>query len=348
MNKKFVLKILVTGGAGYIGSHTIIELLELTDFEVVSIDNYINSSAKTYERINEVVKRKFDFYEVDLKNLVDLKAIFKKHKFDGIIHFAALKSAPESIDKSLEYYFNNIYSLMNLLECQKVFGVPHLIFSSSCTVYGNVNELPVNELTPVGHSESPYGSTKKIGEEIIENVVNNLVNSSAISLRYFNPVGAHISGLIGEDSPSPSKNLFPLITQAAIDKNKVLSVFGSDYNTRDGTCIRDFIHVSDIAVAHVLALKYLHSKKNTLLHEVFNLGSGVGYTILEVIKEFEKATKIKIKYKLTDRREGDVISIYSDNKKAIKKLGWKINYDLNSMLKSAWNWEQFLNKNTEY
>ncbi|KAA3650584.1 MAG: UDP-glucose 4-epimerase GalE [Bacteroidetes bacterium] len=334
------MKILVTGGAGYIGSHTIIELLNNTHFEVVSVDNYSNSNPETYDRIRSITNRDFEVYEGDLTNLKLTQTIFRNHKIDGIIHFAALKSAPESVKNPLNYFHNNLNSLMNILLCQKNFKVPYFIFSSSCTVYGNTNDLPVREDTPLSEAESPYGSTKKMGEDILKQSFISAYQGNAIALRYFNPVGAHSSGLIGEDATSPSLNLFPIIMRVAHGFDKELKIYGSDYETKDGTCIRDFIHVSDIANAHVLAMQYLYKGNNNKAFEVFNLGSGIGYSILEVIAEFEKTMGINLNYSFTKRRNGDIVEIFADNKKALEILGWKPQKNLQDMLSSTWAWEK--------
>lgn len=340
------MKILITGGAGYIGSHTIIEILENTDWEVISVDNYANSSEATYKRIKEITNKQFQYYNVDLKDVEATKQVFEANPdISGIIHFVAFKAVPESVAKPLTYYDNNINSLINILSCQKEFNVPNLIFSSSCSVYGNVNELPVTEETLLEKAESPYAYTKQIGERIVDDfiMVNN--NYKAISLRYFNPVGAHKSGLNGELPLTTPNNLVPYITQTAIGKLKQLTIFGGDYPTADGTCIRDYIHVSDIASAHVLALQKLIENKDFQNHNIINLGTGKGVSVLEAVKAFEKVSGKKLNYVIGKRREGDVQAIYANNQKAQQLLGWKPIYNIEDMMLSAWKWEQNLQNN---
>lgn len=338
-------KILVTGGCGYIGSQTIIQILRSTDYKVVSVDNFSNSSKETLDRIEEITGRKVFNYEVDLADLEATKTIFQENKdLQGVIHFAALKSVPESVEKPLLYYRNNINSLLNILQCCEEFGVEHHIFSSSCSVYGNVEQLPVDENTPLGNVESPYAHTKAIGEEIIELFAKNS-STRNIALRYFNPVGADETGLIGEDPVSNDKpnNLVPFITRTAAGIYPKLTVFGGDYNTRDGSCVRDYIHVMDIADAHIQALDYLIGNKS-IQYEVFNLGTGNGVTVLEAIKAFEKVSKQKLNYEIGPRRAGDVENIYSDSKKAKDKLHWEANRSIDEMMASAWKWQQHLIK----
>lgn len=340
------MKILITGGAGYIGSHTIIEILENTDWEVISVDNYANSSEATYERIKEITGKQFQYYNIDLKDIEQTKQIFAAHKdISGIIHFAAFKSVPESVASPLTYYDNNINSLINILSCQKEFNIPNLIFSSSCSVYGNTTELPVTEETHLERAESPYAYTKQIGEKIVDDFIMANDNYKAISLRYFNPVGAHKSGLNGELPLSTPNNLVPYITQTAIGKLKQLTIFGGDYPTADGTCIRDYIHVSDIALAHVLALQKLIENKDFQNHSVINLGTGKGVSVLEAVKAFEKVSGQKLNYIIGKRRAGDVQAIYANNKKAAELLGWKPIYGIEEMMLSAWKWEQNLKNN---
>ena len=335
------MKILVTGGAGYIGSHTIIEIIENSDWEVISIDNYSNSSEETYARITEITGRDIQYYDVDLRNLSATECVFKENPdIKGIIHFAAFKAVGESVEKPLMYYDNNINTLTNILSCQAKFNVPSLIFSSSCSVYGNVEELPVTETSKLSKSESPYAYTKQIGEVMVDDFIKVNKDLKAISLRYFNPVGAHISGLNGELSNQKPSNLVPFITQTAIGKLEQLTVFGDDYETRDGTCIRDYIHVSDIANAHVLALKYLLNQQVEKRHDIINLGTGRGVTVLEAINAFEKVSGQKLNYNIGPRRAGDVESIYANNEKAQSMLNWVPMMDLDNMMLSAWKWEQ--------
>ncbi|MCB0380169.1 MAG: UDP-glucose 4-epimerase GalE [Flavobacteriales bacterium] len=338
------MKILITGGAGYIGSHTIIDILENTNWDVISIDNYSTSTETTYQRIEKITGKTIMFYNVDLKDIDATKKVFEENKdIKGIIHFAAHKWVGDSVENPLKYYNNNLIGLTNILTLQKEFNIKSLIFSSSCSVYGNIDTLPVTEKTQLNKAESPYAYTKQVGERIIEDFIYANNQLKAISLRYFNPVGAHISGLNGEIQPIPN-NLIPFVTQTAIGKIKQLNVFGNNYNTKDGTCVRDYIHVSDIASAHVAALKTLFENANFPNYDVINLGSGNGVSVLEIINAFEQQNNIKLNYKFGPRRQGDVESIYSDSSKALKVLGWKTNYNINDMVKSAWLWEQNLNK----
>ncbi|MGB0888597.1 MAG: UDP-glucose 4-epimerase GalE [Vicingaceae bacterium] len=337
------MKILITGGAGYIGSHTIIEILQNTNWEVVSIDDYSNSSADTYDRIERITGKRIVFYNVDLKDLKSTKKVFEENKgIVGIIHFAAHKAVGESVEQPLKYYDNNIVGLNNILKCQAMFKVPNIIFSSSCSVYGNVEELPVTESSKLSRAESPYAYTKQIGEVVLDDFIKVNKNFKAISLRYFNPVGAHITGLNGELSTTSPNNLVPFITQTAIGKLNKLTVFGSDYETRDGTCVRDYIHVSDIANAHVLALASLVENKMEQKHDIINLGTGIGVTVLEAIKAFEKVSGSDLNYEIGQRREGDVAAIYANNEKARTVLGWLPKYNLEDMMLSAWKWEQYI------
>ena len=333
-------KILVTGGCGYIGSHTIVDLLD-HGFEVVSIDNNIRSKAETAERIFSITGKQIKNYAVDLCDLEATRKIFQENKVDGVIHFAALKSVPESVEKPLLYYHNNLGSLVNLLQLVGEFEIKDFVFSSSCSVYGNTKELPVTEETPIGIAESPYARTKQMGEDIIRDF-SKISNARFILLRYFNPVGAHESGKLGEDSTDVVTAIIPRITGTAIGKFREFTVFGTNYDTRDGSCIRDYIHVMDIANAHTKAIQYLNSKTEKQSTEVFNLGTGNGVTVLEAIQSFEKMSGQKLNYKLGERRAGDVISIYANNNKAISKLNWQIKRDLDAMMQTAWVWEKFI------
>ncbi len=338
-------KILITGGAGYIGSHTIIEMLENTDWQPISADNYSNSSAITFDRVKEITGKEVENYVVDLCDAKATRGIFEKNKdIDGIIHFAAYKSVPESVEKPLEYYHNNIESLVNILNCAKEFNVPHVIFSSSCSVYGDIESLPVTEKTPISKAESPYGFTKQIGERIMQDFEKAVKNSKVIALRYFNPVGAHRSGKIGEVPSQRPNNLVPMITQTAVGKQKEVIVFGNDYKTRDGTCIRDYVHVCDIASAHIKALKYLDEDKNAPGFSILNLGTGNGISVMEMVNTFRKVSGVKLNYRIGPRRAGDVVAIYSDLSLVKKTLGWTPKYDLDEMMLSAWKWEQSLLK----
>lgn len=342
MNSKSL--IIVTGGAGYIGSHTIIELLTTTNFDVISIDNFSNSSTDTFKRIKQITGKTVKNYNVDLCNLTETIHIFEQEKnIAGIIHFAAFKSVPESVEKPGKYYHNNINSLLNILNCCLKFNIKNFIFSSSCSVYGNINELPVVETTPFGKAESPYAYTKQIGEIMIEDYTKAYPQLSSIALRYFNPVGAHVSGLIGEYPIHKPTSLVPIITQTAIGKIKQMTVYGKNYDTRDGSCIRDYVHVTDIAAAHIKALNYLIDNKSTSNFSIFNLGTGQGVSVLEAIKSFEKVSGKELNYTIGENRAGDVVAIYSDTSKSENELGWKTNFSLDEMLESAWKWEQNIN-----
>lgn len=335
--------ILVTGGAGYIGSHTIIELFQGGVDEVISVDNYINSSPKTYERIEVICEKKPIFYDVDLTDFSALRQVFEKHpNINGVIHFAALKAVGESVEKPLLYYRNNLDSLINVLELSREFGVKSFIFSSSSTVYGQPEYFPVNEKTPLLEPRSPYGYTKSAGERFIQDFSKNQENMKFVLLRYFNPVGAHPTGLIGEIQEQNVYNLMPYITMTAAGLLPQLTVHGGDYPTRDGTCIRDYIHVCDIADAHVKALTYAEKKMPNQNVNIFNLGSGQGISVLEAIGTFEKVSGQKLNYIIGPRRAGDVAAIYSDSAKAESELAWKINYTIEDMMLSAWKWQQHL------
>jgi UDP-glucose 4-epimerase len=335
MNKS----ILVTGGSGYIGSHTIVELLE-KGYEVVSVDNQSNSSISAYENIYKITGKQIIHYSIDICNKELLETVFIKHHFFGIIHFAAYKAVGESVEFPIKYYYNNVNSLINILELSKKYNVNSLIFSSSCSVYGNIDKLPVSENTPLQKAESPYAFTKQIGETLLQDVCKSDSKFQAISLRYFNPVGAHISGLIGESSINKPNNLVPIITATAIGKIKQLAVHGNDYPTRDGTCIRDYIHVTDIARAHVLAMDKLIKNSPDINYDVINLGSGNGVSVLEMIEAFEKISSEKLNYTIGPRRPGDVIAVYADNTKAKKILNWNCEFDVFAMMETAWKWEK--------
>ena len=331
-------KILVTGGCGYIGSHTIVDLIE-NGYDVISVDNNSRSNDNVLKGIEQITGKKIKNYKVDLCNFDDTFAIFQENEdINGIIHFAAYKSVGESVEKPLLYFENNLTSLINLLKCVQEFQTPHFVFSSSCSVYGNPDEIPVTEKTVPKPAESPYGYTKQMGEQI----VNEFAKSSGIEcilLRYFNPVGAHPSIAIGEMPVGKPENLVPGITQTAIGRIPKLIVHGTDYPTRDGSCIRDYIHICDLANAHTLSLKYLEEEKNTGVCEVFNLGSGNGVSVLEAIHAFEKVSGIKLKYELGPRRPGDVVAVYANNDLAKKLLGWNPQFTLDDMLSTAWKWE---------
>lgn len=333
-------KVLVTGGCGYIGSHTIVDLIE-NGFEVVSVDNFSNSDASPLEGIFKITGRRVQNYAVDLCDLEKTKSIFREHPdIAGIIHFAAFKSVGESVQKPVAYFRNNLNSLLNLLDCAKIFGVPHLIFSSSCSVYGNAESLPVTEDSPLQRAESPYARTKQMGEQIIEDVALEARDMSFILLRYFNPAGAHESGLIGESPRNKAENLVPVITETAIGKRSSMTVFGTDYPTRDGSCVRDYIHVMDLANAHTKALQFLLKKQNEQQVEIFNLGIGEGATVLEVIRAFESVTSQPLNYQTGPRRPGDVIAIYSNYEKAARQLGWRPAFSIEDIMRTAWAWEK--------
>ncbi|MDO9376733.1 MAG: UDP-glucose 4-epimerase GalE [Ferruginibacter sp.] len=331
-------KILVTGGCGYIGVHTIVDLIQ-NGYDVVSVDNNSRSNANLLKGAEEITGRAIKNYAVDLCDFEETRKIFQENSdLTGIIHFAAYKSVGESVQKPLMYFENNLTSLVNILKCAEEFNVPHFVFSSSCTVYGSPDKIPVTEETPQQPAESPYGATKQMGEVIISDTVKS-GNIKAILLRYFNPVGAHPSTLIGEIPLGRPANLVPAITQTAIGKLPTMQVLGTDYPTKDGSCVRDYIHVSDIAHAHTLALDYLVAGQNKVNPEIFNLGTGDGYTVLEVINAFEKANGVKLNYELGPRRPGDVVAIYANNNKAKAELGWDPQYTLEEMMTSAWQWE---------
>ena len=331
-------KILVTGGCGYIGAHTIVDLIE-NGFEVISADNNSRSNETILDAVEKITGKVVKNYKVDLCIYDDTVAIFQENPgIAGIIHFAAYKSVGESVKNPLLYFENNLNSLINILKCADEFSIPNFVFSSSCTVYGNPDKIPVTEETPMKPAESAYGATKQMGEQIVQEAVNCNSNN-AILLRYFNPVGAHPSALMGELPLGKPENLVPAITQTAIGKLPMMQVWGDDYETRDGSCVRDYIHVCDIAHAHTLALNYLLQNKNESNCDVFNLGTGDGHTVLEIIHEFEKASGVKLNYKTGSRRPGDVIAIYANNDKAKNLLGWQPKYTLKDMMTTAWKWE---------
>lgn len=340
-------KILVTGGTGYIGSHTVVELQQ-SGFDVYLIDNLSNSSIEVLDRIEQITGIRPHFTLLDLKKRLSLNEYFNiNNDFNGVIHFAASKAVGESVQKPLEYYENNITGLINLLSEMKNHNVDNLVFSSSCTVYGQPEILPVTEHTPIKPAISPYGNTKKISEDIISDTVNATDTFKAISLRYFNPVGAHSSALIGELPIGIPNNLMPFITQTAIGKRDKLKVYGKDYNTPDGTAIRDYIHVVDLAKAHIKALERILNEKMILNYEVFNLGTGNGFSVLEVINAFEKSTGINLKWEFAPRREGDIEQIWADSTYANNELCWKAEFGIEEMTKSAWEWEKKLIVNSE-
>lgn len=332
--------ILVTGGTGYIGSHTVVELQQ-KGFETVIADDLSNSSAEVVDRIEKITGIRPAFEQIDLKDAGKVKALFDKYPIEATIHFAASKAVGESVHKPLLYYRNNLVSLLNVLDCIREKGGA-LVFSSSCTVYGQPEHPPVRETDPTQPAESPYGNTKQVSEEIIRDAVKAFPRIKAVLLRYFNPIGAHPSALIGELPNGVPMNLMPYITQTAAGIRESLSVFGNDYNTPDGTCIRDYIHVVDLAKAHVKAVDRLLENKDKAPCEVFNLGTGHGYSVLDVIKSFEKVTGLKVNYKITPRREGDIEQIWADPSLANHELGWTAGLSLDDMTLSAWKWQQAL------
>ncbi|HLO82057.1 MAG TPA: UDP-glucose 4-epimerase GalE [Chitinophagaceae bacterium] len=341
-------KILVTGGCGYIGSHTIVDLIQ-NGFEVISVDNNSRSSLRILEGVEKITGKKVKNYKVDLCNFDDTHAIFAENDdITGVIHFAAYKAVGESVMKPLSYYENNMFSLINLMKCVEEYKIPYFVFSSSCTVYGNPDTIPVTEETPEKTAESPYGATKQMGERVIKDFSKVSPTTRSILLRYFNPAGAHPSTLIGEYNIDKPQNLTPVITQTAIGRIPQMQVFGNDYPTRDGSCIRDFIHICDLAHAHTLALQFLIDQKAENNCEVFNLGTGNGISVLEAINAFEKVSGVKLNYVIGPRRPGDVIAIYANKDKAEKVLGWIPEYSLEDIMRTAWLWEQKLKTDEQF
>ena len=335
-------KILVTGGTGYIGSHTAVELIN-EGFDVAIIDNLCNSEKEVLDGIKEITGIKPALEIIDICDREKLDDFFSRNKdIAAIIHFAAYKAVSESVSKPLDYYRNNLVSLINLLDSMKKYRIRNLVFSSSCTVYGQPENLPVNENAPLQPATSPYGNTKAVGEEIIRDTVFSDSNVRAIALRYFNPIGAHPSALIGELPRGVPENLVPYITQTAYGLRDELKVFGNDYDTPDGYCIRDYLHVVDLAKAHVIAVKRLVEEKNKSGYEVFNLGTGNGVSVLEAIKSFERVSGVKLKYKVVERRPGDIEKIWADPSFANSELGWKTLSTLDEAMKSAWDWENYI------
>lgn len=335
-------KILVTGGTGYIGSHTVVELQQ-AGYEVIIIDNLSNSNADVIEGIVKITGKRPIFEKIDLVDMDALKAVLNKHKgIDGIIHFAASKAVGESVQKPLMYYRNNLVSLMNLLELMPKHDIKGIVFSSSCTVYGEPDQNPIDENAPIKPATSPYGNTKQINEEIIEDFVHSGAPIKSIILRYFNPIGAHPSGEIGELPLGVPQNLVPFITQTGMGIREQLSVFGDDYNTPDGSCIRDFINVVDLSKAHVIAIERMLEDKSEDKVEIFNLGTGIGLSVLELIGVFEEVAGKPLNYKIADRREGDIEKIWAQADKANNVLGWKANETIKDTMSSAWKWQQKL------
>ncbi|MEP7263780.1 MAG: UDP-glucose 4-epimerase GalE [Bacteroidota bacterium] len=339
MNAK---KILVTGGTGYIGSHTVIDLIE-KGYDVYIIDNLSNSHVEVLDAIEKISGKRPFFANIDLVNKTAVNEFLRVHSIDAIIHFAAFKNVGESVSMPLEYYRNNLFSLVNLLELCRDHAIKNFVFSSSCSVYGQPDRLPIDEFAETKPAQCPYANTKKIGEDILKDTVK-AVDMNVISLRYFNPVGAHPSALNGEYPIGAPLSLVPVVTQTAIGRRKSLMVFGSDYNTPDGSCIRDYIHVMDIAAAHVVAIERMISGKSKSRYELFNLGTGKGLSVFEIIHAFEKISGVKLNYEVTDRREGDVEQVYADTTYANNELGWKAVRGIDDMIATAWAWEQALQK----
>lgn len=339
-------KVLVTGGLGYIGSHTAVEL-QNEGFDVIIIDDLSNSSIDSLSRIKSITGIMPHFEQIDLKERSQVQDFFKRHQdIEGVIHFAASKAVGESVEKPLLYYENNISTLIYVIQEVKKLMTSNFIFSSSCTVYGQADVMPISENAPVKKAESPYGNTKQIGEEILADTCQVSSDLNVISLRYFNPIGAHSTAKIGELPIGVPQNLVPFVTQTAIGLREQLSIFGDDYPTPDGTCIRDYIHVVDLAKAHVIALKRLLQNDNKSNYEVFNLGTGKGSSVLEVVHAFERVSGEKLNYKIAPRRAGDIISAYADTSKANIELGWRSELSLDDAMKSAWKWEQHIRKNS--
>ncbi len=333
-------KILVTGGTGYIGSHTVVEL-QASGYDVIVVDDLSNSSIDVLENIKKLSGIKPEFEQFDLADTAKTDDFFSRNEgIDAIIHFAASKAVGESVEVPLKYYRNNLVSLINLLDCQRKYGIKNIVFSSSCTVYGQPDILPVTELTPRKDAESPYGNTKRVNEDILSDTITAHPEITGIALRYFNPIGAHPSALIGELPLGVPQNLVPFITQTAAGLRDELKVFGDDYNTVDGSAVRDYINVVDLAKAHVVAIERLLKGKNKKNYEIFNLGTGNGLSVLEVVKGFEKATGVKLNYKIVGRRSGDIEKIWADTSFANEELGWKAEKSLEETLLSAWLWEK--------
>ena len=326
---------MVTGGAGYIGSHTCVELLE-RGYGVIVADNLVNSSAKSLERVQQITGKSLDFYEIDVRDRAALDRIFEKHDINCAIHFAGLKAVGESVAMPLEYYDNNLNSTITLCRAMKDHGVKNIVFSSSATVYSGDNEMPLKESSRTGMCTNPYGWTKYMSEQILRDTAFADEEWSIALLRYFNPIGAHKSGLIGEDPRGIPNNLMPFISQVAVGRRDHLNVFGNDYDTHDGTGVRDYIHVVDLARGHVCAIEYMQKHKG---ENVFNLGTGMGYSVLDMVKAFERVTGIKIPYEIVARRPGDLATVYSSPDKSAELLGWKAQYNLDDMCRDTWAWQ---------
>ena len=329
------MNVLVTGGAGYIGSHTCVELLE-RGYGVIVADNLVNSSAKSLERVQQITGKSLDFYEIDVRDRAALDRIFEKHDINCAIHFAGLKAVGESVAMPMEYYDNNLNSTITLCRAMKDHGVKNIVFSSSATVYSGDNEMPLKESSRTGMCTNPYGWTKYMSEQILRDTAFADEEWSIALLRYFNPIGAHKSGLIGEDPRGIPNNLMPFISQVAVGRRDHLNVFGNDYDTHDGTGVRDYIHVVDLARGHVCAIEYMQKHKG---ENVFNLGTGMGYSVLDMVKAFERVTGIKIPYEIVARRPGDLATVYSSPDKSAELLGWKAQYNLDDMCRDTWAWQ---------
>ena len=329
------MNVLVTGGAGYIGSHTCVELLQ-QDMGVVVVDNLVNSSPKAIERVEQITGKHVDFYVKDVRDREAMNAIFDKHRIDCVIHFAGLKAVGESVAMPLEYYDNNLFSTVTLCEVMRDHGVKNIVFSSSATVYSGDNEMPLREASRTGMCTNPYGWTKYMSEQILRDTAKSDNDWAIVLLRYFNPIGAHSSGLIGEDPRGIPNNLMPFISQVAIGRREYLNVFGDDYDTHDGTGVRDYIHVVDLARGHVAAINYMRQHKG---ESVFNLGTGNGYSVLDMVHAFEKVTGKKVPYKIAPRRPGDLATVYASPDKSVEELGWKAEYDLEDMCRDTWAWQ---------
>ena len=329
------MNVLVTGGAGYIGSHTCVELLQ-RDMGVVVVDNLVNSSPKAIERVEQITGKHADFYVKDVRDREAMNAIFDKHQIDCVIHFAGLKAVGESVAMPLEYYDNNLFSTVTLCEVMRDHGVKNIVFSSSATVYSGDNEMPLREASRTGMCTNPYGWTKYMSEQILRDTAKSDNDWAIVLLRYFNPIGAHSSGLIGEDPRGIPNNLMPFISQVAIGRREYLNVFGDDYDTPDGTGVRDYIHVVDLARGHVAAINYMQQHKG---ESVFNLGTGNGYSVLDMVHAFEKVTGKKVPYKIAPRRPGDLATVYASPDKSAELLGWKAEYGLEDMCRDTWAWQ---------
>ena len=334
-------QVLVTGGSGYIGSHTCVELI-LAGYEPVVVDNLSNSEISAIKGIEKITGKPVDFNKVDCLDVPALEKVFSTHKFEAVIHFAALKAVGESVHIPLDYYRNNLGSLINLLTLMMKYDVQNIVFSSSCTVYGQADKLPVTEQTPRKPALAPYGATKQMCEDILRDSIAAYGKIKGIALRYFNPIGAHPSALIGELPRGVPNNLIPFITQTAAGIRPMLSIFGDDYNTPDGTCIRDYIDVVDLAKAHVVAVDRMIEGRSKADYEIFNIGTGRGVSTLEIVKTFEKVNNLKLNYKIAGRRAGDIEAVWADTSYANKELGWKAERPLEETLKSAWKWQQSL------